>query len=155
MRYLIAIVSGAIFGSGMLVSGMANPARVIGFFDVTSAWDPTLAFVMAGAIAPMAIAWAIRSRMQRSLVGDALPGPASSVIDTQLVFGSAVFGSGWGIAGVCPGAVIPALSVGGWPIAVFTLSMLVGMLTAQFRLPAAASTAETTPLSPQSAQGPR
>ena len=143
MRYLIAIVSGAIFGAGMLVSGMANPARVIGFFDVTGAWDPTLAFVMAGAMVPMAVAWAIRPRMQRSLVGDALPGPASRVIDTRLVLGSAVFGSGWGIAGVCPGAVVPALSVGGWPIAVFALSMLVGMVAAQLRLSTAVPAAAT------------
>ena len=134
MRYLIALVSGAVFGVGMMVSGMANPARVIGFFDVAGAWDPTLAFVMAGAMLPMAFAWVLRARVKTSLVGDALPGPALQTFDLRLFGGSALFGLGWGVAGICPGAVVPALSVGGWPVALFAGAMLVGMLIARIVL---------------------
>ena len=75
MRPLLALIAGAVFGAGMWLSGMTNPARVLGFFDVAGAWDPTLAFVMAGAIVPAAIAWRLRARMERSVLGAELPGP--------------------------------------------------------------------------------
>ena len=99
-RALLALVAGAVFGFGMALSGMTNPARVLGFFDLAAipagAWDPTLAFVMGGALVPMAVAWRIRARMTRSVLGAELPGPPSRVIDAKLVGGSALFGLGWG-----------------------------------------------------------
>ena len=130
MRVVMALVAGAVFGVGMSLSGMANPARVLGFFDVAGAWDPTLAFVMGGAMVPMLVAWRLRARMERSVLGAELPGPASRTIDAKLIGGSALFGVGWGIVGLCPGAVVPALAFGGWPVALFLAAMLAGMLIA-------------------------
>ena len=130
IRALFALVAGSIFGVGMSISGMTNPARVLGFFDVAGTWDPTLAFVMGGAMIPMIVAWRLRARMQKSVLGAALPGPASKVIDAKLVGGSALFGLGWGIVGLCPGAVVPALAFGGWPVALFLAAMIAGLLIA-------------------------
>jgi uncharacterized membrane protein YedE/YeeE len=132
MRFLMAIVAGAVFGVGMSLSGMTNPARVLGFFDVAGAWDPTLAFVMGGAMIPMIFAWRKRRTMERSLLGAELPGPPSRTIDAKLIGGSALFGLGWGIVGLCPGAVVPALAFGGWPVAVFLIAMLAGIMLAGF-----------------------
>ena len=129
-RLLAALLAGAVFGVGMSLSGMVNPARVLGFFDVAGAWDPTLAFVMGGAMIPMLIAWRVRARMARSVLGAELPGPPAKTIDARLIGGAALFGVGWGIAGLCPGAVVPALAYGGWPVAVFLAAMLAGMLIA-------------------------
>lgn len=131
MGTLVTLVSGLVFGAGMMLSGMVDPARVLGFFDVAGAWDPTLAFVMGGAMVPMAAAWAVRRRMSLSLTGETLPAPASRLVDRRLLTGSALFGAGWGIAGICPGAVVPALSVGGWPVALFAAAMLAGMALAR------------------------
>lgn len=128
IRFLAAVLAGAVFGTGMAISGMTNPARVLGFFDVTGSWDPTLAFVMGGAMLPMVIAWRLRAKMTKSVLGADLPGPASKVIDAKLIGGAALFGIGWGIVGICPGAVIPALAYGGWPIAVFLIAVVGGML---------------------------
>lgn len=128
IRFLAATLAGAVFGTGMAISGMTDPARVLGFFDVTGAWDPTLAFVMAGALLPMVIAWRLRAKMDKSVLGAELPGPAGKTIDAKLIGGAAIFGIGWGIAGICPGAVIPALAYGGWPVAVFLIAMLAGMV---------------------------
>ena len=130
IRALFALLAGSVFGVGMSISGMTNPQRVLGFFDVAGAWDPTLAFVMGGAMIPMIVAWRIRARMDRAVLGAALPGPPSGTIDAKLVGGSAVFGLGWGIVGLCPGAVVPALAYGGWPVALFLVAMLAGLLIA-------------------------
>ncbi len=144
-RVLFAALAGAIFGVGMSLSGMTDPARVLGFFDVLGSWDPTLAFVMGGAMLPMLVAWQIRRRLQKSLLGSDLPEPASPTIDARLVGGSAVFGLGWGIVGLCPGAVIPAAATGGWPVLVFLAAMLVGIVATRIVIssakaaPAAAS----------------
>ncbi|TVQ55228.1 MAG: hypothetical protein EA355_10435 [Rhodobacteraceae bacterium] len=127
MRGLTAFLAGCVFGVGMALSGMTNPQRVLGFFDVLGGWDPTLAFVMGGAMVPMLIAWRIRARMTESVLGAPLPGPASETVDARLLGGAAAFGVGWGIVGLCPGAVAPALSYGGWPVALFFAAMLVGM----------------------------
>jgi hypothetical protein len=142
IRLLAALAAGAVFGLGMAVSGMTDPARVLGFFDVTGAWDPTLAFVMGGAMLPMVLAWRLRAGMQRSVLGADLPGPAPKTIDAKLIGGSAVFGIGWGIAGICPGAVVPALAYGGWPVAVFLAAMVAGLLL-QTRLAASRKAAVT------------
>ncbi|MGF1659125.1 MAG: DUF6691 family protein [Rubrimonas sp.] len=115
----------------MSISGMTNPARVLGFFDLAGAWDPTLMFVMGGALAVMAVAWAARARMARPVLGAEFPGAPSQTIDARLVGGSVVFGLGWGIVGLCPGAVVPALGFGGWPVALFLAAMLAGMALAR------------------------
>jgi uncharacterized membrane protein YedE/YeeE len=131
IRLLAALAAGAVFGVGMTLSGMTDPARVLGFFDVAGAWDPTLACVMGGALAPMAVAWRLRARMAQSALGCPLPGPASRVIDARLLGGAALFGAGWGLVGLCPGAVVPALAYGGWPVAAFLAAMLAGMAIAR------------------------
>jgi hypothetical protein len=127
MRIVIAAIAGIVFGFGMALSGMTDPARVLGFFDVLGAWDPTLIFVMGGALVPMAVAWRIRAGMERSVSGDSLPGPASTAIDARLLGGAAVFGVGWGVVGLCPGAVVPALVYGGWPVWLFAVALIAGL----------------------------
>ena len=127
MTAVLALIAGAVFGAGMALSGMTDPARVLGFFDVLGGWDPALAFVMGGALLPMAIAWRLRRGMSRSLAGTELPGPPSPRIDGRLLGGSALFGVGWGIVGLCPGAVVPALVYGGWPVWLFAAAMLAGL----------------------------
>jgi uncharacterized protein len=128
MRVLLAsVLSGALFGVGMVLSGMTNPVVVLAFFDIAGAWDPTLAFVMGGALLPMAIAWRVAARMSSSVLDAPMPGPANTSIDSRLLGGAALFGAGWGIVGLCPGAVVPALGFGGWPVAVFLLALLGGI----------------------------
>ena len=104
---LLGLFCGAMFGAGLAVSGMANPARVRGFLDLFGAFDPTLAFVMIGALVPMAIAWRIRRRLDKPLVEEAFDLPPTSPIDLRLVTGAALFGVGWGVAGLCPGPRSP------------------------------------------------
>lgn len=127
LKMLLALLSGVIFGLGLIVAGMANPAKVLAFLDVTGAWDPSLALVMAGAIAVAAPAFLWARRRERSLLGETLQIPAAGRLDRRLLAGSALFGIGWGIAGICPG---PAWVLAGgeisrvWP---FLLAMLAGM----------------------------
>ncbi len=129
MRKTIALVSGLVFGAGLTLSDMINPARVLGFLDLFGGrWDPTLAFVMGGATLVMGLAWLITSRRSKSLSGDPLPGPPSPAVDTRLIAGSAIFGLGWGLVGLCPGPALAATLLGGWPVWVFIASMLTGML---------------------------
>ncbi len=131
MRILIAFISGLLFGVGLTLSDMINPARVLAFLDISSgAWDPTLAFVMAGALVPMAIAWQIAGRRQTSGTGPDLPRPASG-IDRSLIRGAALFGAGWGLVGFCPGPAVSALIPAGWPAALFVVAMIAGMALAQ------------------------
>ncbi|SDX32461.1 hypothetical protein SAMN05444336_104301 [Albimonas donghaensis] len=131
MRMIAALAAGLVFGLGLLVSDMANPARVLAFLDVGAmaegVWDPTLAFVMAGAMAVSATAWALARKRPEAVCGGAMPGPARQVIDARLIGGSALFGIGWGLAGICPGPALTALGIGGGGMAVFVAAMLVGM----------------------------
>ena len=127
MLALMSFVAGIVFGVGLIVSRMANPAKVIGFLDLTGRWDPSLAFVMAGAVAVAAVAFAIAGRRQRSLLGATMQLPASRVIDRRLLAGSALFGIGWGIAGFCPGPALVALGMGEPKAVVFVAAMLAGM----------------------------
>lgn len=122
----LALLSGALFGAGLVVSGMADPARVRAFLDVLGRWDPTLAFVMIGAMLPMIVAWRIKARLDRPLV-DGFHAPSTSQIDVQLVGGAALFGVGWGIAGLCPGPAIADLALRPLPAALFVAAMLSGM----------------------------
>ncbi len=128
MQALAALLAGGVFGVGLLWSGMANPDKVLGFLDLAGAWDPSLAFVMAGAIAVglVAFGWA-RGRSQ-SLLGDRLQMPTATHIDWRLVGGSVLFGVGWGIAGFCPGPGLVALGLGEHKAWVFVLAMLAGMV---------------------------
>ncbi|NBR88981.1 MAG: hypothetical protein EBS68_03565 [Rhodobacteraceae bacterium] len=130
MRALFAFIAGGLFGSGLFISGMTDTAKVQGWLDVFGAWDPTLAFVMGGAMIPMAIAWIIRSRRDTPVLGGTFPPPAPREIDRKLIIGSIMFGAGWGLAGLCPGPSLASLSYGGIEHWVFFVAMLGGMLVA-------------------------
>jgi len=127
MAFFTSFLAGLVFGLGLIVSGMANPAKVLGFLDVGGRWDPSLAFVMAGAIAVGAVAFAVARRRTRSLLGAAMQLPSLRSIDRRLLVGSAVFGIGWGIAGFCPGPALVAVGMGQAKALVFVIAMLAGM----------------------------
>ena len=127
MRKITALVSGLLFSFGLIISDMVNPARVIAFLDIFGEWDPTLAFVMVGAIAAASIAWIIARPRKTAYFGGQIPPAPSQPVDAQLVSGSALFGIGWGLVGICPGPAIVALSFGKWEIAVFIIAMMAGM----------------------------
>ena len=122
-----SLLAGLVLGLGLIVSGMANPAKVLGFLDLTGAWDPSLAFVMAGAIVVAALAFAVAKKRTVSLLGAAMKLPASRDIDRRLVIGSVVFGIGWGVAGFCPGPGLVALGMGELKALAFVAAMLAGM----------------------------
>ena len=103
MEIFVALVVGSLFGIGLLVSGMVDPSKVLGFLDLAGEWDPSLALVMAGAILVGAIAFGLAANRSRTLLGGVMRLPAATAIDRRLVLGSAVFGVGWGLAGYCPG----------------------------------------------------
>ncbi|MEI6001204.1 YeeE/YedE family protein [Paraburkholderia bengalensis] len=122
-----ALLAGLLFGVGLMVSGMANPAKVQGFLDLAGRWDPSLAFVMAGAIAVGSLAFFAARRRDRSYLGLPMQLPVSTAITPRLVLGSVVFGIGWGLAGFCPGPALVALGAG-YPKAVgFVAAMVAGM----------------------------
>lgn len=127
MRKFTAFLAGLIFGLGLLLGGMTNPAKVLAFLDVAGAWDPSLALVMAGAIAVAAapLNWA-RTRKQ-SLLGAPMQLPVKRTLDARLIGGSLVFGVGWGVAGFCPGPAVALVSTGRWQVLLFVVAMLVGM----------------------------
>jgi len=124
---LFAFVAGLVFGIGLIVSGMANPAKVTGFLDLFGRWDPTLAFVMAGAIAVALPAFALAAPRPKSLLGVTMLLPARTPLDRRLVGGSLVFGVGWGLAGFCPGPAVVATGMGLGPALLFVVAMLGGM----------------------------
>ncbi|AZT83994.1 YeeE/YedE family protein [Marinobacter sp. NP-4(2019)] len=129
MKYsLSAFGAGLVFGLGLLVSGMANPEKVLGFLDIAGLWDPSLAFVMAGAIFVGLFAFAMARRRTLSFLGFNMKLPDSNRIDPRLVVGSLMFGAGWGIAGFCPGPGLVALGAGEIKAAVFVASMIAGMV---------------------------
>ncbi|MDQ6681025.1 MAG: YeeE/YedE family protein [Pseudomonadota bacterium] len=127
MPILTALLAGLVFGLGLIVSGMANPAKVLGFLDVAGRWDPSLGLVMAGAIAVGAVAFAVAARRTVSFLGLGMKLPASRTIDRRLVVSGLLFGIGWGIAGFCPGPGLVALGMGEAKAAVFVVAMLAGM----------------------------
>ena len=128
MRNLFpGLLVGIIFGAGLALSGMVNPARVQAFLDVAGDWDPTLAFVMGAALVPSAIAYLIRRRMTRPLLGERFSIPESRTLDRQLLIGAGMFGIGWGLVGFCPGPAIAGLVLGAWQPWLFALAMLAGM----------------------------
>lgn len=128
MNALFAFAAGLLFGIGLIVAGMANPAKVSGFLDLAGSWDPSLAFVMAGAIAVGAVAFAAARRRTTSLLGAVMQLPNARQVDHRLVIGNVLFGIGWGLAGICPG---PSLVLLGATIdkgVLFVVAMLAGML---------------------------
>jgi uncharacterized membrane protein YedE/YeeE len=128
MFVLTSLLTGLVFGLGLIVSGMANPAKVLGFLDVGGAWDPSLALVMAGAIAVGFVAFRFMKNRTLSLMGAEMKLPTASRIDQRLVMGGALFGIGWGIAGFCPGPGLVALGMGEPKALVFVAAMLIGMI---------------------------
>lgn len=127
-RMLPPLVSGILFGAGLALGGMTNPARVRGFLDLFGNWDPTLAFVMGGAVLVMAIAWRIQPRMVHPLFAPKFALPDSTDLTAKLLGGSALFGIGWGIAGLCPGPGVAALVIEPASAAIFVAAMLAGMV---------------------------
>jgi len=125
---LIGLVTGLLFGLGLLLAGMATPSKVQGFLDLAGVWDPSLAFVMGGGIGMALIFFtAAKKRTQTLITHEAMKLPNSTVIDRRLILGSIAFGAGWGIAGICPGPALVALGTGSKGAALFVVAMLAGM----------------------------
>ena len=129
MRMVFAALAGGLFGAGLHISGMTDTTKVRGFLDFLGAWDPTLMFVMGGAILPMAAAWAW-TRGRQPVIGGAFPARPDPRLDRRLVVGAVLFGAGWGLVGLCPGPALASLSYGGAGGLVFLVAMLAGMLAA-------------------------
>jgi hypothetical protein len=127
MPILMAFLVGLVFGLGLILSGMTDPSKVLGFLDLAGRWDPSLAFVMGGAILVGLVAFRAAGRRERSLLGEAMRLPTATRIDRRLVLGSLAFGAGWGLAGFCPGPALASLATGGAKPLVFALAMLAGM----------------------------
>ena len=130
----IALAAGLIFGAGLAISGMADPRRVQAFLDLFGAWDPTLAFVMGGAMIPMAIAWVVQRRMAAPVAASRFDLPGTNRIDPRLAIGGLIFGAGWGIGGLCPGPAIADLAIAPAPAAMFIAAMLAGMAVHRFAI---------------------
>ena len=133
-RNVVALLSGTLFGFGLALSGMMNPVRVRGFLDIFGGWDPTLAFVMGGALLVMALAWAIQGKLHKPVVCEQFSLPGTKLIDAKLVGGAAIFGIGWGIAGLCPGPAIASLANDLVPALIFVAAMVAGMVVHRFTL---------------------
>ena len=127
MYVLSAFATGLIFGVGLIISGMTDPSKIIGFLDLTGSWDPSLAFVMGGAVGVGFIAFRLARRRQTAFLGGAIQLPTGRQIDRRLVFGSLAFGIGWGLAGYCPGPAIVSIGMGQDKAIVFAVAMVAGM----------------------------
>lgn len=131
-RLLPPLVSGTLFGAGLTLSGMTDPVRVRGFLDIFGDWDPTLAFVMGGAVIVMAVAWRIQSRMLRPFFGETFSLPDRKDLDPRLISGAVLFGVGWGIAGLCPGPALASLALVPAAVLPFVGAMVAGMVLQEF-----------------------
>lgn len=127
MSSVIALLAGVIFGLGLIVGGMTNPAKILAFLDITGDWDPSLAFVMMGAIAVGFFAFRFAGRQAVTQLGLPVQLPPTTLIDRKLVLGAILFGAGWGIAGFCPGPAVASILIGGPDVWIFVASMLAGM----------------------------
>lgn len=130
MRNLYALIGGMFFGAGLFTSGMTDTNKVQGWLDIFGDWDPTLAFVLGGAIFPTAIIWRVVANRQKSLLGSNFPDVSNKKLDRNLIFGSFLFGAGWALAGLCPGPSLAAITYGGPGLLVFIVAMAVGMYSA-------------------------
>ena len=139
---LAALIAGLLFGFGLILSGMSSPAKVLGFLDLAGAWDPSLALVMAGAIAVGTLGFAAAGKRARSVLGLPMNLPATRTLDARLVIGSLAFGAGWGIAGFCPGPALVALATGSQQAILFVASMLAGMAIFELMPKGGAKTAQ-------------
>lgn len=129
MKHLLpGLLIGILFGAGLALSDMINPARVLAFLDVAGRWDPTLAYVMGGALVPSAFGYWLSRRMRRPILEREFRIPRNRAVEPQLLAGAAIFGIGWGLAGFCPGPGIAALGFGLWQPWLFVLAMLGGMV---------------------------
>lgn len=129
LRTLVALIAGIIFGTGLAISGLLNPERVRGFLDITGNWDPTLAFVLFGAVAVAAVGNLVQRFMSKPVLGDTFHIPATrGQIDQPLLTGSAIFGAGWALSGLCPGPAIASIGRDVSTIYVFVLAMIAGVL---------------------------
>ena len=128
MHILVALIVGLAFGIGLILSGMTDPSKVLGFLDLAGKWDPSLAFVMGGAIAVSLLAFRFAAGRTTSPLGDPMRLPKASLIDRRLVLGSLAFGVGWGLAGYCPGPALASLATGGIKPAIFSIVLLAGMV---------------------------
>ena len=137
MKLLYALFAGLVFGVGIAISGMMDPAKVLNFFDVAGTWDPSLAFVMGGALLVTFFGYRLVWHRDAPLFEGRFQVPTSTAIDPKLIGGSALFGIGWGIAGFCPGAAIPALGTGRWEVALFLISVAVGFYVRRLLAPVA------------------
>lgn len=135
LRLLTSLIAGALFGLGLMISGMTDTHKVQGWLDVFGNWDPTLAFVMGGAILPMLITWRVAARRKNSVLGSPIPTPAEPLLDQRLIFGSLFFGAGWAISGFCPGPAMASLSYGGTSGMIFFAALIAGMFAANAKLP--------------------
>ncbi|WP_170457503.1 DUF6691 family protein [Ruegeria arenilitoris] len=131
MKLYHTFLTGLVFGTGIAISGMMNPAKVLNFFDLAGTWDPSLAFVMGGALVVTFIGYRLVWRRAAPLYADRFQIPGAKHIDMKLVGGSALFGVGWGIAGFCPGAAIPALGTGRWEVLLFLGAVAAGLALAR------------------------
>lgn len=127
MQIVSALLAGLVFGIGLIVSGMTDPSKVLGFLDLAGRWDPSLACVMVGAIAVGRLGFYVAARRRRSLLGAPMQLPTATKIDRRLVLGGCAFGVGWGLAGYCPGPALASLAGGGAKPVVFCAAMLAGM----------------------------
>ena len=128
MRIVTSLLAGLVFGIGLIISGMTNPAKVLGFLDLAGLWDPSLALVMGGAIAVGVLAFQIARKRSKSLLGDPMRLPSATQVDRRLLLGALAFGVGWGLAGYCPGPALASLASGGVKPAIFTVAMVAGMV---------------------------
>jgi hypothetical protein len=127
MKLLMALLAGLLFGLGLILSGMTDPAKVLGFLDLAGNWDPSLAFVMGGALLVGSLVFPFATKRPKSILGDALRLPTATGIDRRLVLGGLTFGVGWGLAGYCPGPALASLAQGGTKPLLFFIAMLAGM----------------------------
>jgi uncharacterized protein len=132
MRNFFALLAGSLFGAGLFTSGMTDTAKVQGWLDLFGEWDPTLAFVLSGAILPMAIAWRFAAKRKTTVLGNALPPKPTSDLSRNLVVGSFLFGAGWALSGLCPGPAMASITYNGTGGMIFLAAMLAGMLTARY-----------------------
>lgn len=143
MQILTSFIVGLVFGIGLIVAGMTNPAKVQGFLDLRGNWDPSLALVMGGAILVGLVAFRFAGKRERSLLGEAMRLPTAIAIDRRLVLGGLGFGAGWGLAGFCPGPALASLATGGIKALIFTVAMLAGMIVFEVLERSAAASKKT------------